>query len=105
MTVVFFLAVPLSTGLGSLVSAPFLAVEGILGLHDWQWLFVAQGLPAAITGIFVHYKLVDRPEDVNWLTEGEKRAIVGRLERDHRSHTNVAPKFLQAVTDKKESWG
>lgn len=33
MTVVFFLAVPLSTGLGALVSAPFLAMEGILGLH------------------------------------------------------------------------
>jgi ACS family tartrate transporter-like MFS transporter len=101
MTVVFFLAVPLSTGLGALVSAPFLAMEGILGLHGWQWLFIAEGLPATITGIFVYYKLVDRPEDANWLTEDEKRAIVGRLERDHRSHANVASKFLQAVTDKR----
>lgn len=101
MTVVFFLAVPLSTGLGALVSAPFLAMEGILGLHGWQWLFVAQGLPAAITGIFVYYKLVDRPEDANWLTEDEKRAIVGRLEWDHRSYPNVASKFLQVVTDKR----
>jgi len=101
MTVVFFLAVPLSTGLGALVSAPFLAMEGILGLHGWQWLFIAEGLPAAITGIFVYYKLVDRPEEANWLTEDEKRAIVGRLERDHRSHANVALNFLQAVTDKR----
>lgn len=101
MTVAFFLAVPLSTGLGSLVSAPFLAMEGVFGLHGWQWLFIAEGLPAVITGVFVYYKLVDRPEDANWLTEDEKRALVGRLDWDHRSHANVASKFLQALTDKR----
>ncbi len=101
MTVLFFLAVPLSTGLGALVSAPFLAMDGILGLHGWQWLFIAEGVPAALLGIFVYLKLVDRPEDATWLTEDEKHALVGRLERDLQSHANVASKFLQAVADKR----
>jgi ACS family tartrate transporter-like MFS transporter len=101
MTVVFFLAVPLSTGLGALVSAPFLAMEGILGLHGWQWLFIAEGLPATVAGVLVYCKLVDRPEDAAWLTEDERRALMAHLESDYRSHSNVVSTFVQAVMDKR----
>lgn len=39
------------------VSAPFaLAVfqlDGVLGLFDWQWLFLAEGLPPIMVGLYM----------------------------------------------------
>ncbi len=99
LTAVFFLAVPLSTGLGSLLSAPLLAMDGLLGLHGWQWLFIAEGVPAVCLGILVYARLVDRPEDAPWLSDEEKSALVSHLKRDHQGHDKVASKLLQAVTD------
>src|SRR6185503_12815115 len=42
----FTVAIPVSSFLGSPISAALLGVDGLLGLRGWQWMFIIEGLPA-----------------------------------------------------------
>lgn len=67
-------------------------MNGVLGLHGWQWLFVVHGLPAPLLGIVVYFTLKDRPEDATWLTQGEKHTLRRLLSQDstHAGHGHGA---------------
>jgi ACS family tartrate transporter-like MFS transporter len=45
------------------------------GLRGWQFMFVAQGIPAIIVGFIVLFVLTEKPEDATWLTQSEKDHI------------------------------
>ena len=47
----FMMAAPVSIIVGAPVSEALLALDGRLGLHGWQWLFLVEGLPAVVLGI------------------------------------------------------
>jgi D-galactonate transporter len=66
---------------GPLSGAIMKWMNGINGWHGWQWLFLVQGLPAAVLGIVAYLYLQDKPEDANWLTANEKKVL-----RDHLDH-------------------
>ena len=78
----FICAVPLSGMIGAPLSALLLQMEGIGGLHGWQWLFLLEGLPASMLGFAVLKFLPDGPKDASWLTDSEKSTIVRRLESE-----------------------
>jgi ACS family tartrate transporter-like MFS transporter len=42
---IFMVAIPLSSFLGSPISAALLGTDGMLGLHGWQWLFILEAVP------------------------------------------------------------
>src|SRR5436190_12153685 len=44
----YFLAVPLANVIGAPVSSAILEMDGVLGLHGWQWLFLVEAMPALI---------------------------------------------------------
>ena len=69
---VFMVAIPLSSFLGSPISAGLLELEGVGGMHGWQWLFIAEGLPAALLGIGALFVLPDKPADARWLSDEER---------------------------------
>ena len=69
---VFMVAIPLSSFLGSPISAGLLELEGVYGLHGWQWLFIAEGLPAVLLGIGALFMLPDKPAEAPWLTSEER---------------------------------
>ena len=48
---VFMVAIPLSSFLGSPISGALLAMDGLLGLRGWQWLFIVEAIPAVILGV------------------------------------------------------
>lgn len=68
----FYVAVPLSSFVGSPISAAILGVEGWLGLHGWQWLFLLEGAPSVLLGLVALRVLPRRPADARWLTPEEK---------------------------------
>ena len=47
-------------------------MNGIDGLHGWQWLFLIQGPPAIILGLVLYRYLQDKPADAQWLSDAEK---------------------------------
>ena len=80
----FMVAIPISAVIGGPVSGFLLALDGVLGLAGWQWLFLVEGLPAVIAGIVLFVLLPDRPEDATWLSDDERRVVRERLAAEHR---------------------
>lgn len=44
-------------------------------LHNWQWLFLLQGLPAVFVAALLWATLPNRPEDAKWLSQEEKTLL------------------------------
>jgi MFS transporter, ACS family, tartrate transporter len=53
--------------LGGVLSYPLLKLEGVGGLHGWQWLFMTEGLPAVVIGVVAYFALPSDPSDASWL--------------------------------------
>jgi ACS family tartrate transporter-like MFS transporter len=51
----FMAAAPISTALGSPLSAALLEMNGVMGLHGWQWLFLIEAVPAVVLGVVVFF--------------------------------------------------
>jgi ACS family tartrate transporter-like MFS transporter len=75
----FMASTPLSSLLGSPISASLLSMDGFLGLGGWQWMFLIEGLPATILGLACLWLLADTPKDATWLDENERTALVNEL--------------------------
>jgi len=48
----------------------------------WQWLFLVEGLPSILMGLFLPWLLTDRPGMARWLTEVEKDIIQQDLAKE-----------------------
>lgn len=90
----FYVAVPLSSFLGSPISAALLGAEGILGLHGWQWLFIVEALPAVVLGIIIMLFLPNGPSAVKWLSQEQRTWLTSRLQTEA---TNTPPRREQSV--------
>ncbi|WP_321865865.1 MFS transporter [Paraburkholderia tropica] len=86
----FMLGVPLSSILGGPMSALLLQMEGLDGLHGWQWMFLVQGLPAVAIGFAVFALLRDDPKDAYWLTQEERTELIHMLESEPRQKPKKA---------------
>ena len=75
----FMAAVPLATVVGGPLSGAMLELHGFWGLAGWQWLFILQGLPAVLLGVIVLFFLDNRPEEAQWLTKAERKALSATL--------------------------
>ena len=48
---IFMVAIPVSSFLGSPISAALLQTEGLFGLRGWQSMFILEAIPAVLLGI------------------------------------------------------
>ncbi|HEY5047517.1 MAG TPA: MFS transporter [Rhizomicrobium sp.] len=85
----FLAAIPVSSVIGSPASGAILSMNGILGLHGWQWLFLLEGLPSCVMAFVVLGWLPDRPSAARWLTAEEKTVIAQALSRDAPPQGNL----------------
>ncbi|MCB8881142.1 MFS transporter [Acidisoma cellulosilytica] len=76
---IFVLGVPLSLTLGSPISGALLQLHGFMGQPGWFWMFLLEGVPAVILGLFGLYYLDDNPSLARFLTAEEKAALVKQL--------------------------
>lgn len=60
---VFMLSIPLSLAVGAPLSTALLGLNGIGGLHGWQWLFIIEGIPTVLVGLLFLFAMPDRPKD------------------------------------------
>jgi D-galactonate transporter len=81
----FMTSVPLGGILGGPVAGWIMGnMGGVAGYANWQWLFLLEGLPAVLLGVLTLFVLVDKPDQANWLSAGEKRLVLDDLELDRR---------------------
>jgi MFS transporter, ACS family, tartrate transporter len=78
----FNYAVPISYIFASLISGLILELDGKLGIAGWKWLFLIEGIPPILLGIFGIFYLTDVPAKAGWLTPGEKAWLDQELEND-----------------------
>jgi MFS family permease len=75
----FLLGVCLANILSGPLGGALLQLDGVLGWHGWQWLFVIEGLPAVALAYVVWKKLPDGPASAPWLSAADARDIETRL--------------------------
>jgi len=81
-------------------------MAGVWGLKGWQWMFVLEGLPTTILGLFIFFYLDDQPEHAKWLSAEEKALIHYNLETERvataaTSHGHDLGSFWAAFKDPK----
>ncbi len=90
VTAIFMAAAPISTALGSPISAALLEMHGMMGFAGWQWMFVLEAVPAVILGVVVLFWLTDRPEKAKWLSEEERGWLIATLQREQAAKQATA---------------
>lgn len=86
----FMVAIPISSFLGSPLSAGLLQLDGAAGLRGWQWLFVAEAIPAVLLGLAALIVLPSRPAEARWLEPEQRAWLEGRLAADRAGASAVA---------------
>jgi len=92
----FMLAIPFANMVGGPISGLILGMDGVAGLHGWQWLFLIEGLPACFVAFAVLSLLPSNPKEAAWLTAEEKAIITARLANEDVSQHQH---FLPALKD------
>ena len=80
----FLLGLPVAVAAGAPISTALLGLDGRLGLRGWQWLYIAEGVPTVLIGIFTFFVLTDRPQQARFLTDAERSWITARLDAERR---------------------
>jgi ACS family tartrate transporter-like MFS transporter len=75
----FMAAAPISVLFGSPLSSLLLELDGLLGLHGWQWMFIVEAVPAVLLGVAVLFHLTDRPEAATWLADDQRAWLVAEM--------------------------
>ena len=75
----FCSAIPIAGIISGPLSGLILGMDGMWQLHGWQWLFLIQGLPAALLAFVVFAILPDNPAQARWLDEAERSTIAASL--------------------------
>jgi len=78
----FMAAAPISTALGSPLSGAIMQLPPVLGLKDWQILYIVEAVPAVLLGFVVLKYLTDAPSQAAWLSDEERAWLVARLKTE-----------------------
>jgi len=84
----FMTATQVAGIIGGPLSGLLLAMSGVWHLAGWQWLFLAQGLPAVVLGAATARYLPDTPEQALWLNSEERGMLAARLALERESRTD-----------------
>src|SRR3974390_540758 len=60
-----------------------------MGLGGWQWLFVIEGVPSVLVGLWALKHLTDKPGEAAWLEPHERIAIQGRIDHERKSREAI----------------
>ncbi|MBP2309623.1 MFS transporter [Azospirillum melinis] len=101
----FSMSVPLASFIGSPISAGLLHADGVLGLHGWQWVFVAEGIPTVLLGFACLLVLKDRPTDARWLSAEQQAWLTRTLETERGTKRTVGHLTLAQLARNPYVWG
>ena len=88
VTAWFMAAAPAAGFIGSPISGALMQLDGVLGLHNWQWLFLVEGVPAILLGFVAFWFLTDRPTEAAWLEAAERHSISQAIQREQSAITD-----------------
>ena len=83
----FMIGIPLSIVFGGPLSGYLLGFDGHLGLRGWQWMYLAEGLPATVLGFVVLAWLTEKPAEARWLTPEQRDWLGEKIAAEHAEAT------------------
>jgi D-galactonate transporter len=78
----FMTSTSLAGVLGGPISAVLLNMRGVEGLQGWQWMFLLEGIPSVLLGVFTFFYLTDEPRKAAWLTGEEREWLHQKLKAE-----------------------
>lgn len=77
---IYYFGLPIALVLGGPLSGFLLdTTGGMLGLRNWQWMFIIEGLAACVVGVIAFFYLTSRPRDATWLSADERTALENEI--------------------------
>ncbi|KAH8702471.1 major facilitator superfamily domain-containing protein [Talaromyces proteolyticus] len=86
---VYWSSVIFAGAFGGLLASAIANMDGLRGLHNWQWIFLLEGVASILVGIAAFFCVADFPQEASWLTEDEKALIVAKTRNDEDRDTTV----------------
>jgi ACS family tartrate transporter-like MFS transporter len=83
--------------LGGPVSGNLLLLDGWHGLAGWQWVFLIEGIPAAMLAVACPFILRDRVADGHFLDAGERAWLEEQLDHENRQSPTQTLTLMQAL--------
>ncbi|KAF9547169.1 hypothetical protein EC957_008851 [Mortierella hygrophila] len=78
----FFSASTVAGAFGGLLAYGISHMDGLHGLHGWQWIFIIEGIPTIVVCIIAFVYLPNFPETSTFLTPAERALTIKRLTVD-----------------------
>ena len=104
-TVALFLtAVSAAYVAGGPLSGGLLELDGLAGLDGWQWLFLAEGIPAIALGFVTLRYLDERPVDAHWLEPDERAFLTAEVERERELREALGGQRLRDALGNGRVW-
>jgi ACS family tartrate transporter-like MFS transporter len=100
----FYVSLPLSSVVMGGAAGALLRLDGRLGMHGWQWLFLVEGMPAVLLSVVIWSMLSERPRTARWLNEDEREALEAELQDAHPSEDAHRWKALKMVLRDGRVW-
>jgi sugar phosphate permease len=73
-----YLAPAIALIVGGPIGGGLMELDGLGGLHGWQWMFLIEGLLTVLVGVFTWFKLPETPKDAPWLSDVEAEILTER---------------------------
>jgi ACS family tartrate transporter-like MFS transporter len=98
----FMAATAVSNIIGAPLSTSLLQLDGLFGFRGWQILFIVQGVPAILIGLWALRYLTDRPEKATWLSVEERVHLVRVLDAERAAKEATGGMSLwRGLTDRR----
>ncbi|RMJ28417.1 Major Facilitator Superfamily [Aspergillus sp. HF37] len=78
----FFSSTTLAGAFGGLLAYGLGQMQGLCGYRGWRWVFIIEGILTSVVAIAWFFLLPDFPEDVNWLSDEERKYVYAKLAKD-----------------------
>ncbi|KAI8145523.1 major facilitator superfamily domain-containing protein [Fennellomyces sp. T-0311] len=99
---IFFGCATLAGAFGGVLAYGIMQMDGIRGMHGWQWIFIIEAIPTLFLATITYFVLPNVPENSKVLSERERTFIMDRLHADAgpATETHFSMKQLRmAFTD------
>ena len=97
-----FVSAAIAGAVGGLLAYGIGHLDGVAGMRGWRWILIIEGIPSVLLGVAAWFLLPNDLESAYFLTEGEKKVLLARHERDY-GMTKSAREFSSG--DMKKAFG
>ncbi|MBA4085900.1 MAG: MFS transporter [Kytococcus sp.] len=80
------------------IGGALMKLDGLGGLHGWQWLFVLEGIPTVLLGIYIFFTLPSSPATAKWLEPEEARELTRRAVGEEPEETRPGAIIRNAMS-------